>query len=89
MAITGKCPQNMELFFVTYPWYDYSNKKETTYEAIMSLKEIQSEVQRLNRIIKIEKAIITKGDEVDFEYIKPKNKKGKPYTYKEKYGEKQ
>lgn len=88
MAITGKNPKTMELFFVTYPWYDYTNKTETTYQAIKSLKEIQAEIKRWNRIIKIEKAIITKGEVVDIEYIKPEKYKGKPYTYKEKYGEK-
>lgn len=86
MAITGKSPDSIEWFYVTYPWYDYKNEKETTYQAIKSLKEIQSEIQRFNSIIKIEKAIITKGEEVNIEYIKPKKYKGKPYTYKEKYG---
>ena len=86
MAITGKNPEKIELFYVTYPWTDYRTKKETTYTAIKSLKEIQSEIQRWNRILKIEKAIITKGEEVDFEYIKPEKYKGKPYTYEEKYG---
>ncbi len=88
MAITGKNPDNIELFYVTYPWYDYAKNEDTTYQAIKSLKEIQSEIQGWNSIIKIEKAIITKGEEVDFEYIKPQKYKGKPYTYKEKYGDK-
>ena len=83
MAITGQMADKIELFYVTYPWYVEGEK--TSYEVIMSLKEIQSEIQRYNHILKIEKAIITKGEEVDFEYIKPKKYKGKPYTYAEKY----
>jgi hypothetical protein len=79
MAITGQMADKIELFYVTYPW------EKTSYEVIRSLKEIQSEIQRYNHILKIEKAIITKGKEVDFEYIKPKKYKGKPYTYAEKY----
>lgn len=85
MAITGQMADKIELFYVTYPWYV---GEKTSYEVIMSLKEIQSEIQRYNHILKIRKAILTKGEEVDFEYIKPKKYKGKPYTYQEKYGNK-
>ena len=87
MAITGQMADKIELFYVTYPWYVEGEK--ISYEVIRSLKEIQSEIQGYNHILKIEKAIITKGEEVDFEYIKPKKFKGKPYTYKEKHGDKQ
>lgn len=86
MAITGQMADKIELFYVTYPWYVEGEK--TSYEVIRSLKEIQSEIQGYNHILKIEKAIITKGEEVDIEYIKPEKYKGKPYTYKEKYGDK-
>ena len=82
MAITGK-NTDMELFYVTRNGF---SKDE--YTILATKKEIQSEIQRWNTITKIEKAIITKGEEVDFEYIKPQKYKGKPYTYKEKYGDK-
>ena len=82
MAITGK-NTDMELFYVTRNGF---SKDE--YTILATKKEIQSEIQRWNTITKIEKAIITKGEEVDIEYIKPQKYKGKPYTYKEKYGDK-
>ena len=63
-------------------------RQKTSYEVIRSLKEIQSEIQRYNHILKIEKAVLVKGEKVDFEYIKPQKYKGKPYTYNEKYGDK-
>lgn len=80
MAITSKNP-NMELFYVTRSYYI----KDETYEVIMSLKELQSEIQRCNNILKIEKCILTKGEEVNIEDVKPVKYKGKPYTYREKY----
>lgn len=80
MAITGK-NTDMELFYVTR-----NGVSKDKYTILATKKEIQSEIQRWNTITKIEKAIITKGEEVDFEYIKPQKYKGKPYTYKEKYG---
>ena len=82
MAITGK-NTDMELFYVTR-----NGSTIGEYTILATKKEIQSEIQRWNTITKIEKAIITKGEKVDFEYIKPQKYKGKPYTYKEKYGNK-
>lgn len=84
MAITSGNPDNFQLFYVTHKWCDNSG----TWTTLMSLKELQSAVKSWNNIIKIERAIIIKGDEVDIEEIKPKKYKGKPYTYKEKYGDK-
>lgn len=81
MAISNQLLCNMELFCVTYAYKD-----GTSYEVVMSLKQIQSAVQRYNNIIKISKLILTKGNEVDIKDIKPAKYKGKPYTYEEKYG---
>lgn len=81
MAITGKTVENIELYYVTLP--DIGGG---TYEVIMSKKEIQSEIQRYNNILKIEKCILTKGEEISVEEIKPNKYKGKAYTYQEKYG---
>ena len=81
MAISSKLLSKIELFCVTY-----SYKDGTSYEIVMSLKEIQNAVQRYNNITKISKLILTKGAEVTLEDIKPAKYKGKPYTYEEKYG---
>jgi hypothetical protein len=78
MAITSKS-SSMELFYVTRP--DFNGN---TYECIMSLKELQSEIKRWNNILKIERCILAKGDEISVDDIKPAKYKGKPYTYKEK-----
>lgn len=78
MAITGKTAENIELYYVTLP-----NIGEGTYEVIMSKKEIQSEIQRYNNILKIEKCILAKGEEISVEEIKPNKYKGKAYTYQE------
>lgn len=81
MAISNQLLSKIELFCVTL-----SDHQGNPYDVVMSLKEIQSAVQRYNNIIKISKLILTKGNEVDIEDIKPAKYKGKPYTYEEKYG---
>lgn len=80
MAIKTQLSDRLELFYVTESFHG------ELWEVIMSKRELQSEIQRQNCIVRIHKAVITKGEEVDTEYIKPKNYKGKPYTYEEKYG---
>lgn len=81
MAISSKLLSKIELFCVTLS--DHHGKP---YDVVMSLKEIQNAVQRYNKIIKISKLILTKGNEINIEDIKPVKYKGKPYTYEEKYG---
>ena len=80
MAIQTQLSDRLELFYVVKSFHG------KPWEVIMSKRELQSEIQRQNCIVGIHKAVITKGEEVDTEYIKPKNSKGKPYTYEEKYG---
>lgn len=81
MAISNQLLSKIELFCVTC-----SYKDGTSYDVVMSLKQIQNAVQRYNNIIKISKLILTKGNEIDIEDIKPVKYKGKSYTYEEKYG---
>lgn len=83
MTISNQLLSSLKLFCVTLP-----DCQGNSYEIVMSLKELQSAVQRYNNIIKISRLILNKGEEVTIEDIKPLKYKGKPYTYKEKYGEK-
>lgn len=81
MAISNQLLSKIELFCVTLP-----DHQGNPYDVVMSLKELQSSIQRYNNLIKISRLILTKGNEVDIEDIKPIKYKGKPYTYEEKYG---
>lgn len=81
MAISNQLLSRIELFCVTLP-----DHRGNPYDVVMSLKEVQSAVQRYNNILKISRLNLTKGNEVDIEDIKPAKYKGKPYTYEEKYG---
>lgn len=83
MSISNQLLSSLKLFCVTLP-----DSQGNSYEIVMSLKEVQSAVQRYNTIIKISRLILTKGEEVNIEDIKPVKYKGKPYTYEEKYGDK-
>lgn len=81
MPISNQLLCNMELFCVTYTYKD-----GTSYEVVMSLRQLRSALQKSKSISNITPLILTKGKELNIEDIKPAKYKGKPYTYEEKYG---